>query len=111
MRCTCVIYFACSREFCGRRGRNRSGLSLPMASRLREKVDMVSVPRFCLRRQRLMEKFVKAVQDHGRLRAAQIDALVLGDRFSFERELADAKKRRDRAKYAFLEHAGFHECR
>ncbi len=72
---------------------------------------MASVPRFCLRKQRLIEKFVKAVQEHGRLRAAQIEALTLGDRFSFERELADAKKRLDRAKYAILEHSGFHGCR
>ncbi len=71
---------------------------------------MAPVPHFCRRRQRLVEKFVRAVIEHNDVQTAQIEGLIRGAGFSLEREIADALDRRDRAKYAILAHEEAHGC-
>jgi len=72
---------------------------------------MAPCPIFCPRRQRLIEKFLKAVSEHHRLQTLQLESLVKGEGFrTHERQIAEARERRDRAKYAILAHEDSHGC-
>jgi hypothetical protein len=51
-----------------------------------------------------------AVQEQNNLPNDQIKALINGEGFTLEREIADARERRDRAKYAILAHDESHGC-
>ena len=71
---------------------------------------MAAAPQFCTQRQQLLEQFVIAVQEQIDLQNARLKAFIHGEGFPFEREIADARKRRDQAKYAVLAHEESHGC-
>ena len=71
---------------------------------------MTPGPDFCPLKQRLIAAFTSAVSDYNLLQAAQIDALLKGQGFAHEEDLAWARDRRDRAKYAILAHQDTHGC-
>ena len=71
---------------------------------------MAPAPQFCPERQRLLEQFMAAVQEQTDLQNTQIKALINGEGFNLEREIADARERRDQAKYAILAHDESHGC-
>lgn len=63
-----------------------------------------------MRRQRLVEKFVKAVVEHHKLQTLQVESLIQGAGFLYEVEIGELKESRDRAKYAILAHEEHHGC-
>jgi hypothetical protein len=71
---------------------------------------MATSPPLCAERQRLLKEFMIAVQEQNNLQTDQIKALIDGEGFNLEREIADARERRDQAKYAVMEHEESHGC-
>ena len=57
-----------------------------------------------------MAAFTQAVSDHHRIQSAQLAALLKGEDFPFEEEIAQAAARREEAKYAVLRHQEDHGC-
>ena len=54
---------------------------------------------------------MKAVTEHHRLQTLQLESLVKGEGFLiYEGQIAEARERRDRAKYAILAHEDSHGC-
>jgi hypothetical protein len=64
----------------------------------------------CIEKQRLLQEFARAVSEYHRLQSAQVAAVINGEGFLFEEQLADAAIRRDEAKYAVLAHQQAHGC-
>jgi len=57
-----------------------------------------------------MRAFAKAVSDLNRMHSAQTAAIMRGEDFRFEEQIADAATDRDNAKYAILTHRQEHGC-
>jgi hypothetical protein len=55
-------------------------------------------------------RFTAAVQECNRLQTEQIKALLRGEGFLCEPEIAQATERRERTKYAVMEHQLRHGC-
>jgi hypothetical protein len=68
------------------------------------------MPKACGEKRRLLLAFTDAVSDYHRMQSAQLEALVRGDGFDFEIEIARAAQRRERAKYAVIAHQQEHGC-
>ncbi|MCU1237738.1 MAG: hypothetical protein JWP63_5705 [Candidatus Solibacter sp.] len=75
------------------------------------KFEMAPAPKFCRKRQRLVEQFLIAVKEHNELQNAQVEGLIAGKGFSLKWEIADARERRDRAKHTILAHQQSHGCK
>jgi hypothetical protein len=57
-----------------------------------------------LAKEKLLREFAKAVSEYNRMHSAQLAAVLKGEDFLFQVEIADAGQRKDQAKYAILEH-------
>jgi hypothetical protein len=55
-------------------------------------------------------RFTAAVQECNRLQTEQIKGLLRGEGFLLETEIAQAMERRERTKYAAMEHQLRHGC-
>jgi hypothetical protein len=64
----------------------------------------------CSEKRDLIMRFTAAVQECNRLQTEQIKALLRGEGFSCEPEIAQAMDRRERTKYAVIEHQLRHGC-
>ena len=64
----------------------------------------------CLKKEKLLREFAKAVSDYHRMQSAQLAALLKGQDFMFQAEIAEASDRKEQAKYAILEHRQEHGC-
>jgi len=64
----------------------------------------------CIEKYRLLQAFARAVSEHNRMMSAQVAAVLNGDDFPFEEEIAKAAARRENAKYAILAHQQEHGC-
>ena len=71
---------------------------------------MATVLQVCTERQRLLEQFIVAVQEQNNLQNDQMKALIDGEGFTLEMQIAAARERRDQAKYAILAHDESHGC-
>ncbi len=72
---------------------------------------MAASPPFpCGVREELLAAFFEAVSEYHRLQSAQMDALLKGEDFPFEEEIARVAEQRTRAKYAILAHRAEHGC-
>jgi hypothetical protein len=67
-------------------------------------------PIVCLRKEELLLAYAKAVSDHHRMQSAQLVAVMKGEDFPFEGQIAEAASRRENAKYAILAHREEHGC-
>jgi hypothetical protein len=59
-------------------------------------------PKADTEKQRLLQAFTDAVSEYHRMQSAQLEALLRGDAFDFEIEIAKAAQRREQAKYAII---------
>jgi hypothetical protein len=64
----------------------------------------------CIEKRRLLKTFADAVSEYNRIQSAQVAAVMNGDGFQFQDELAVAEARRENAKYAVLLHEEEHGC-
>jgi len=64
----------------------------------------------CIEKERLLQAFARAVSEHHRMQSAQVAAVLKGEDFLFEEEIARAGEARERAKYAVLQHQLEHGC-
>ena len=64
----------------------------------------------CIEKRRLLKTFSDAVSEYNRIQSAQLAAVLNGDGFQFQRELAEAEGRKENAKYAVLMHEQEHGC-
>ena len=64
----------------------------------------------CIEKERLMRDFSQAVAELNRMQSAQLAAVLNGEDFPFENELADAQRRKENTKYAILAHRQAHGC-
>ena len=64
----------------------------------------------CIEKQRLLQAFADAVSEHHRMQSAQVAAVLNGQDFPFEEEIARASARREQAKYEVLAHRAEHGC-
>jgi hypothetical protein len=64
----------------------------------------------CIEKERLMRIFAHAVSEHHRMQSAQVAAVLHGEDFPFEEEIARAAARRENAKYAVIAHQQEHGC-
>jgi hypothetical protein len=62
----------------------------------------------CIEKERLLHIFARAVSDHHRMQSAQLAAVLRGEDFPFEEEIAKAAALREQAKYAVLMHRQEH---
>lgn len=67
-------------------------------------------PSICIEKERLIREFANAVSEHHRMQSAQVKAVLNGEDFLFEAEIADTAARRENAKYAILAHRRDHGC-
>jgi len=67
-------------------------------------------PIFCNEKKTLMERFTKAVSNYLRMQTAQMRALRNGEGLRFEAEIKSARKVREQAKRAIVEHERQHGC-
>ena len=67
-------------------------------------------PKACTEKRKLLKQFVKAVSDQHRIQSAQVAAVLNGQGFMFQSELAEANERKDQLKYAILAHLQEHGC-
>jgi len=67
-------------------------------------------PTLCVRKEELFLAYAKTVADHHRMQSAQLAAVMRGEDFPFEVEIAEAASRRENAKYAILAHQQEHGC-
>ena len=65
---------------------------------------------FCIEMWQLMEDYARAVSDYNRMNSAQVAAVLAGEDFQFQEEIAKAGARKDEAKYAILKHHEEHGC-
>jgi hypothetical protein len=64
----------------------------------------------CSEKRGLIMRFTAAVQNCNQLQSEQIKALLRGEGFFLETEIAQAMERRERTKYAVMEHQLRHGC-
>jgi hypothetical protein len=64
----------------------------------------------CSEKRGLIMRFTAAVQECNRLQAEQIKALLRSEGFLLESDIAQAMERRERTKYAVLQHQQEHGC-
>ena len=64
----------------------------------------------CSEKRDLTMRFTAAVQEYNRLQTEQIKALLRSEGFLLETEIAQAMERRERTKYAVMEHQLRHGC-
>jgi hypothetical protein len=64
----------------------------------------------CLQKEKLLKEFARAVSEYNRMHTAQLAAVLNGEDFPFEQEIALANERREQAKYAILAHREAHGC-
>jgi len=64
----------------------------------------------CIELHKLMEAFAKTVSELNRMQSAQTAALLRGEDFTFEEQIAEATRQRDNLKYAILKHQEEHGC-
>jgi len=64
----------------------------------------------CLEKYQLLRAFASAVSDHHRMQSAQLAAVLKGEDFPYEDEIAKSAARRENAKYAVLAHQQEHGC-
>ena len=79
----------------------------------REIKERTSIPDvgFCSEKQQLLEQFLNAVKEIGRLQQQQMNAVLRGEAFErSEGDLHDASQRKDAAKYELLAHIESHHC-
>jgi hypothetical protein len=67
-------------------------------------------PIACGQKQRLLQEFARAVAEHHRMQSGQLAAVLRGEDFPYEREIAKALLQRENAKYAVLAHQDEHGC-
>jgi len=67
-------------------------------------------PIWCIKKERLMREFAKAVSDYHRMNSAQLAAVLNGQDFPFEAQIAEAGERVQEMKYAILAHRQEHGC-
>ena len=67
-------------------------------------------PFVCNEKERLLRAFAHAVSEHHRMQSAQLAAVMRGEDFLFEEQIAKASARREEAKYAVLIHQQDHGC-
>jgi hypothetical protein len=67
-------------------------------------------PVLCFEKRRLMQAFATAVSDYNRMQSFQVKAVLAGEDFPYEEEIAKAAENRDNAKYALLAHQESHGC-
>jgi hypothetical protein len=67
-------------------------------------------PIACIEKRRLLLAYTTAVAECNRLQSAQVSALLQGDGFDLEMEIAKAGERREQLKYAVLAHQQQHGC-
>jgi hypothetical protein len=67
-------------------------------------------PIFCNEKKTLMERFTKAVSDYLRMQTAQMRALRNGAGLQFEDEIKAARRLREQARRAIVEHERQHGC-
>jgi hypothetical protein len=60
--------------------------------------------------ERLLRQFAWAVSEHHRMQSAQVAAVLRGEDFLFEEEIARAAAQRENAKYVVLAHQPQHGC-
>jgi hypothetical protein len=85
-------------------------LELVISLRLSLDVACPSPVVACIEKLRLLREFSQAVSEHHRMQTAQVAAVLNGDDFLFEEEIAVAAARRENAKYAILAHQQEHGC-
>jgi hypothetical protein len=68
------------------------------------------VPAACIEKRRLLRAFAAAVSDYNRMHSAQLAAVLRGEDFQFQEEIARAAEEKDRAKYAVMAHREAHGC-
>ena len=64
----------------------------------------------CMEKERLLQLYAQAVSEHNRMQSAQLAAVLRGEDFPFEKELAETAIRRENAKYAVMAHQQEHGC-
>jgi hypothetical protein len=64
----------------------------------------------CIEKRRLLKTFADAVSEYNRIQSAQLAAVLNGDGFQFQAELAEAEARKENAKYGVLIHEELHGC-
>jgi hypothetical protein len=64
----------------------------------------------CIEKERLLKAFAQAVSEHHRMQSAQVAAVLRGQDFPFEEEIARAAARREEAKYNVIAHQTEHGC-
>jgi hypothetical protein len=67
---------------------------------------------FCVEKKRLLDSFLKSIQELTALQTQQAQAVIEGDsEFSrFDLLLHVAHEKKDTAKYAWIAHVEFHHC-
>ena len=71
---------------------------------------MAPAAAYCPVKERLLKDFADAVADYNALQTKELEAILKGGDFSSELEIAGARERRYRAKYAILAHRELHGC-
>jgi hypothetical protein len=64
----------------------------------------------CAEKRRLIMRFTAAVEECNRLQTKQTSALLRGEGFLWETQIAQAMERRDRTKFAVMGHQQEHGC-
>ena len=67
-------------------------------------------PILCIQRERLLREYAKAVSEYHRMHSAELAAVLKGEDFPYEEQIAEASLRREQAKYAILAHRSEHGC-
>lgn len=68
------------------------------------------MPMPCEQQQRLLRAFAAAVSDYNRIHGEQVHAVMNGENFPFEEEIARASAERHRLKEAIIQHRRAHGC-
>jgi hypothetical protein len=64
----------------------------------------------CLEKEKLLRAFALAVSELHRMQSAQVAAVIKGEYFPFEEQIAAAAEHREEAKYAIIAHRQTHGC-
>ena len=64
----------------------------------------------CIEKERLLKEYAAAVSEFNRMQSAQLAAVLQGEEFRFEEQIAQAAERRENAKYAIIAHQERHGC-
>jgi len=68
------------------------------------------VPLLCFEKEKLIREFARSVSDYHRLQSSQVAAVISGENFPLEDEIAQAGATRERAKLAVIAHQLKHGC-